>query len=281
MTKSSSGFQPPSWARRPKLRQCGLEVYKKGKLVQVIEDINRKKCTVFGRNEKLCDIRLEHPSISRQHCAIIHGSSGNVYVMDLGSSHGSTCNHKKLQENKRQSLSDGDIIRFGASSREYHVRLRLDASSDEEEPRKKSKKRKRSREASDDDDEDDSVKKRKSSDKHSDMVSCRHILVKHKDSRRPSSWKSEKITRSKEEAMDIVVGFIKKLKESESLEDTFVALAKEESDCNSSKRGGDLGKFGRGKMQKPFEEAAFNLNVGKLSKPVTTLSGIHIIYRTG
>jgi len=81
--------------------------------------------------------------------------------------------------------------------------------------------------------------------------------------------------------MDIVVGFIKKLKDSKDVEDTFITLAKEESDCNSNKRGGDLGKFGRGKMQKPFEEAAFNLTVGKLSKPVTTLSGIHIIYRTG
>jgi len=278
MTKSNSGFQPPSWARRPKLRQCGLEVYKQGKLVQIIRDINRKKCTVFGRNEKLCDVRLEHPSISRQHGAVIHGSSGNIYVVDLGSSHGSTCNHKKLEENKRHTLADGDIVRFGASSREYHVRLRLDESSEEEEePRKKSKKRKRSRETSHDDKE---RKKRKSGDKV-EMVSCRHILVKHKDSRRPSSWKSENITRSKDEAMEIIKGFLKKLKNSDEVEDVFIALAKEESDCNSNKRGGDLGKFGRGKMQKPFEEAAFDLTVGDLSKPVTTLSGIHIIYRTG
>jgi len=275
-----SGFQPPSWARRPKLRQCGLEVYKQGKLVQVIKDINRKKCTVFGRNEKLCDIRLEHPSISRQHGAIIHGSSGNIYILDLGSSHGSTCNHKKLQENKRHTLSDGDIIRFGASSREYHVRLRLDNSSEEEEEsRKKSKKRKKARGTSDED--DDRAKRRKSENKQVNLVSCRHILIKHKESRRPSSWKSEKIIRSKEDAMNIVVGFLKKLRESDDVEDNFIALAKEESDCNSHKRGGDLGKFGRGKMQKPFEEAAFNLSIGELSKPVTTLSGIHIVYRTG
>jgi len=281
MTKSKSGFQPPSWARRPKLRQCGLEVYKQGKVVQVIKDINRKRCTVFGRNEELCDIRLEHPSISRQHGAIIHGSSGNIYILDLGSSHGSTCNRKKLQVKKRHILSDGDIIRFGASSREYHVNHRLDNSSEEEEdePRKKSKKRKKAHDSLEDD--DDRAKRRKSNDKHDDMVSCRHILVKHKESRRPSSWKSERITRSKDEAMDIVVGFLKKLRGSDDIEDVFITLAKEESDCNSNKRGGDLGKFGRGKMQKPFEEAAFNLGKGELSKPVTTLSGIHIIYRTG
>merc|ERR1711920_939521 len=129
-------------------------------------------------------------------------------------------------------------------------------------------------------DDRESAKKKKIDDKVS-MVSCRHILVKHKDSRRPSSWKSEKITRSKEEAIEIVEGFRRKLKEAEEVEPVFVAIARQESDCNSNKRGGDLGKFGRGKMQKPFEKAAFNLKIGELSKPVTTLSGIHIIYRTG
>jgi len=278
MTKSKTGFQPPSWARRPKLRQCGLEVYKQGKLVQVIRDINRKKCTVFGRNEKLCDVLLEHPSISRQHGAIIHGSSGNIYILDLSSVHGSTCNHKKLKD-KRHTLADGDVIRFGASSREYHVRLKLDESSEEEDqPRKKSKKRKRSQGTAE---KNDLKVKKKKIDKKDEMVSCRHILVKHKDSRRPSSWKSEKITRSKEEALEIVGGFLKKFKKCDDVEKAFMKIAKEESDCNSNKRGGDLGKFGRGKMQKPFEEAAFDLKFGELSKPVTTLSGIHIIYRTG
>jgi len=54
----------------------------------------------------------------------------------------------------------------------------------------------------------------------------------------------------------------------------------QESDCNSYKRGGDLGMFGLGKMQKPFEEAAFNLDIGELSQPVETASGIHLILRT-
>merc|ERR1712241_972333 len=134
------------------------------------------------------------------------------------------------------------------------------------------KKRKRSK----DDDEESTSKKFKDS----EQVACRHILVKHKDSRRPHSWKEENITRSKDEAVEIAEGYLKKLKDADKdkIEDTFEALAKTESDCNSNKRGGDLGKFGRGKMQKPFEEAAFALKVGELSKPVTTMSGIHIIY---
>ena len=40
---------------------------------------------------------------------------------------------------------------------------------------------------------------------------------------------------------------------------TFEELASEVSDCSSAKRGGDLGKFGRGQMQRPFEEVYLDL----------------------
>ncbi len=59
----------------------------------------------------------------------------------------------------------------------------------------------------------------------------------------------------------------------------FVDLATQWSDCNSSKRGGDLGVFGRGKMQPPFEAVAFELPVGMVSDIVLTYSGAHIVYR--
>lgn len=37
-------------------------------------------------------------------------------------------------------------------------------------------------------------------------VQCSHILVKHAESRRPSSWKEANITRSKGDAFDIIHG---------------------------------------------------------------------------
>jgi NIMA-interacting peptidyl-prolyl cis-trans isomerase 1 len=37
----------------------------------------------------------------------------------------------------------------------------------------------------------------------------------------------------------------------------FKILASQFSDCSSAKQGGDLGSFGRGQMQKPFEDAAY------------------------
>jgi NIMA-interacting peptidyl-prolyl cis-trans isomerase 1 len=113
--------------------------------------------------------------------------------------------------------------------------------------------------------------------KDNEKIRCSHLLVKHNQSRRPSSWREEKITRTKEEARELVEEYRKQIvAEKVSIEE----LAQEVSDCSSAKKGGDLGYFTRGAMQKPFEDAAFDLKVGELSQLVETDSGVHIILRT-
>jgi peptidyl-prolyl cis-trans isomerase C len=57
----------------------------------------------------------------------------------------------------------------------------------------------------------------------------------------------------------------------------FAELAQEESEGPSGPRGGELGTFGRGQMVAPFEEAAFNLEVGEISDVVETRFGYHVI----
>ncbi len=58
----------------------------------------------------------------------------------------------------------------------------------------------------------------------------------------------------------------------------FTALAREHSDDESNaERGGNLGFFGRGRMVKAFEDAAFNAQVGELLGPVKTDFGYHLI----
>lgn len=60
----------------------------------------------------------------------------------------------------------------------------------------------------------------------------------------------------------------------------FADAAAEVSLCPSGSVGGDLGFFSRGMMVKPFEDAAFELEVGELSQPVQTQFGWHLIQVT-
>lgn len=60
----------------------------------------------------------------------------------------------------------------------------------------------------------------------------------------------------------------------------FAELAKANSACPSSAKGGDLGAFTHGQMVKEFDEVAFKLPVNKVSEPVKTQFGYHLIMTT-
>ncbi|KAK1073137.1 peptidyl-prolyl cis-trans isomerase Pin1 [Friedmanniomyces endolithicus] len=108
-------------------------------------------------------------------------------------------------------------------------------------------------------------------------IRCAHLLVKHQESRRPSSWREAQITRTKDEAYDIIQNYYRRINSgATSLGD----LATTESDCPSARKRGDLGFFGKGDMQKEFEEASFVLKPGEVSPVIETASGLHVIERT-
>ena len=119
------------------------------------------------------------------------------------------------------------------------------------------------------------------------QIRCLHILKKHSRSRNPFSWrykkKQEKITLLKKDAIAELKELLEILAQSntsaEDLRATFEELARTESDCSSARKGGDLGYFGKGAMQPPFEKACFNLRPGQMSHVVETDSGVHVILR--
>ncbi|EMC99141.1 hypothetical protein BAUCODRAFT_31454 [Baudoinia panamericana UAMH 10762] len=107
-------------------------------------------------------------------------------------------------------------------------------------------------------------------------IRCAHLLVKHRDSRRPSSWREAQITRSKDDAMVIIRNHESRIKSGAT---SLGELATTESDCSSARKRGDLGFFGKGDMQKEFEEASFGLRPGEVSPVIQTASGLHLIER--
>jgi peptidyl-prolyl cis-trans isomerase C len=100
--------------------------------------------------------------------------------------------------------------------------------------------------------------------KKSEQVRASHILIKV-DSQTEPSVKNEKKAKLQK--------IQKRLKSGED----FAVLAKEFSECPSNSKGGDLGYFGRGKMVKPFEDAAFALKIGEVSDIIETRFGYHLI----
>ncbi|MGQ9603971.1 MAG: peptidylprolyl isomerase [bacterium] len=101
-------------------------------------------------------------------------------------------------------------------------------------------------------------------------IRASHILISYKGAARSTA------TRSKQEARELIDILLARVRDGESFEE----IARAYSDCPTSERGGDLGFFKKGKMVKPFEDAAFGLKVGEISDVVETDFGYHIIKRT-
>jgi parvulin-like peptidyl-prolyl isomerase len=104
-----------------------------------------------------------------------------------------------------------------------------------------------------------------------DQVRASHILLMYAGSSRSTA------TRSKDEALTE----INALKAEIDGGADFGELARENSDCPSSRDGGDLGWFSPGMMVPEFDDAAFALGVGDSSGVVETAFGYHLIQRTG
>lgn len=115
-----SNWQPPDWAVEPRAGLYWLDVVKDG---EVVDKINlEKRHHIFGRQAIMCNFVLDHPSVSRQHAVVVQHKNGSVYVIDLGSVHGTFVANERLSKDNPVELEVGQSLKFAASTRSYVLR---------------------------------------------------------------------------------------------------------------------------------------------------------------
>lgn len=136
-------YAEPPEARRPK-RKWRLYPFKNDQALNTIY-IHRQSCFLIGRDKKICEIAVDHPSCSKQHAALQYrlvnyeredGAAARrvrPYIIDLESANGTFVNNKKIEPRKYFELFEKDVLKFGFSSREY-VLLHEDSNVDDDEP---------------------------------------------------------------------------------------------------------------------------------------------------
>ncbi|CAN1244359.1 SLC4A1AP [Linum perenne] len=101
----------------PPCHKFNLEILKDGSIIDQF-DVFEKGAYMFGRVD-LCDFVLEHPTVSRFHAVLQFKRSGDAYLYDVGSTHGTFINKSQVEKRVYVALHVGDVIRFGQSSRLY------------------------------------------------------------------------------------------------------------------------------------------------------------------
>ena len=128
-------YHEPPEARKPSAKQqWRMYVFKKQDLLDTIQ-LHTRSAWLVGRDQKITDLFLEHPSISKQHAVIQfrHRTSTNEfgdktskvkpYLIDLDSANGTKLNGKKVEASRYMELLDQDVLSFGDSEREYVMML--------------------------------------------------------------------------------------------------------------------------------------------------------------
>jgi pSer/pThr/pTyr-binding forkhead associated (FHA) protein len=70
---------------------------------------------LVGKHKEVCDIVLDNPSISRKHALFQSKNSGEMFLFDLGSTHGTFVNGAKVPSRLFHRLNIFDQVRFGQS----------------------------------------------------------------------------------------------------------------------------------------------------------------------
>lgn len=126
-------YTEPQWGGVAPDNSYSLEILKNGTIVDAIP-LTQNSYFVVGRLP-VCDISLEHPSISRYHAVVQYrGRSGDdeemgeergFYVYDLGSTHGTVVNKNKVPPKTYIRVRVGHVLKFGGSTRLFILQVNI------------------------------------------------------------------------------------------------------------------------------------------------------------
>lgn len=121
-------YNEPQDAATPKLK-WRLHGFKGDEELPVIH-LHRQSAFMIGKEHKVCEIPLDHPSVSKQHAVLqfrkIPDALSNkirvkLYVIDLASTNGTLLNGERIEPQRYYEAKEKDLLKFGFSSREYVV----------------------------------------------------------------------------------------------------------------------------------------------------------------
>ncbi|KAF9910527.1 hypothetical protein EC991_006345 [Linnemannia zychae] len=122
-------YNEPPEARKPSQR-WRLYVFKGDKEIDLLH-IHRQSAFLFGRDRNVVDVPIEHPSCSKQHAVLQFRQivetdalgqakrTTKPFIIDLESANGTFVNGTKIPPTRYYELKLSDVLKFGASTREF------------------------------------------------------------------------------------------------------------------------------------------------------------------
>ncbi|KAI9666246.1 MAG: hypothetical protein M1821_004181 [Bathelium mastoideum] len=128
-------YNEPPEARKPAAAQAWrLFIFKGADVMETVE-LGTRSVWLLGREAKVADLLVAHPSCSGQHAVVQFrhttktGKRGEPragvrpYLLDLESANGTWLNGAKVESRRYVELRSGDVVKLGSSEREYVIML--------------------------------------------------------------------------------------------------------------------------------------------------------------
>eukprot|EP00916_Digyalum_oweni_P008767 GHVL01014624.1.p1 GENE.GHVL01014624.1~~GHVL01014624.1.p1 ORF type:complete len:566 (+),score=123.71 GHVL01014624.1:48-1745(+) len=111
-----STYIPPDWSGTCIHDNICLEAIKNGEIKAKLTIPKGQDFVLIGRNDRICHIAVPIDLVSRQHAVITFNKHGEMFACDLGTSHGTLLNSKKMAAEVYEPLYVGDQLQFADGS---------------------------------------------------------------------------------------------------------------------------------------------------------------------